>query len=525
MRNRQDTTGGCTRQLKGARERRRSLTTQKGRRHENISTARLHGVWLFTVVFAGIPWYVVVADDPIVPWRLRTAVFCLLGGILLVLMTLAVEQKGFRTSSGGSQAPAPAAEILLLNSDTVLGRETLSEEYTTNLPERPLGNRLRARSSALSRYTCSALLVLVLCTALATGAENLVANGDFKAGGAGATPANWMFPHPDPLLTSVIVEEDGDRCVKMTMAAPRKNPGALIAQIQTFSITKGRWYRTSFRARCEGLESIGNDVGVYVTNMADWKRAWGAQVEFGDQWQQHEFVWQAKCDIPQVHMRFQFGFRDCAGSIWLDDVRIEQTLMPKLQDAVKTTYTVPENTNLLTNAGFEYGTHGWVIMADRSVDEEWWQDREGAAQGRYCLRSRSVGEWGHGRTLSSAVVRVQTGHTYTFSVALRSNVDPMPVLLEVGPGLRPPHGTLPALGPTSQFLIVGANWKRYAITFDVPADYPSDHFFVSIGKGVQQGKPAIIAPGTLWVDAVCFTKGTSTEYISTADETLGLAAC
>lgn len=35
---------------------------------------------LFTTVFAGMPWYVVVADDPIIPWWLRTAVFCLLGG-------------------------------------------------------------------------------------------------------------------------------------------------------------------------------------------------------------------------------------------------------------------------------------------------------------------------------------------------------------------------------------------------------------------------------------------------------------
>ncbi len=47
---------------------------------------------LFTAVFVGIPWHVVVADDPVVPWWLRIAVFCLLGGILLVLTTLAIEQ-------------------------------------------------------------------------------------------------------------------------------------------------------------------------------------------------------------------------------------------------------------------------------------------------------------------------------------------------------------------------------------------------------------------------------------------------
>ena len=33
---------------------------------------------LFTAVFVGIPCHVVVADDPVVPWWLKIAVFCLL---------------------------------------------------------------------------------------------------------------------------------------------------------------------------------------------------------------------------------------------------------------------------------------------------------------------------------------------------------------------------------------------------------------------------------------------------------------
>jgi uncharacterized protein YbjQ (UPF0145 family) len=40
---------------------------------------------LFTAVFVGIPWYVTVTDDPVAPWWFRSAVFCLLGGILVVL--------------------------------------------------------------------------------------------------------------------------------------------------------------------------------------------------------------------------------------------------------------------------------------------------------------------------------------------------------------------------------------------------------------------------------------------------------
>ncbi|MFB0555215.1 MAG: YbjQ family protein, partial [Phycisphaerae bacterium] len=79
---------------------------------------------LFIVIFAGIPWHVLVADDPVVPWWLRIAIFCLLGGILVVLVTLALEQ---RTIKGPAEASLPAdseSKVLLLNSDAVPGRQT-----------------------------------------------------------------------------------------------------------------------------------------------------------------------------------------------------------------------------------------------------------------------------------------------------------------------------------------------------------------------------------------------------------------
>jgi uncharacterized protein YbjQ (UPF0145 family) len=79
---------------------------------------------LFIVVFAGIPWHVLVANDPVVPWWLRIAVFGLLGGILLVLLTVAFEQKKVK---GFAEVPLPAESepgILLLNSNAVTGRET-----------------------------------------------------------------------------------------------------------------------------------------------------------------------------------------------------------------------------------------------------------------------------------------------------------------------------------------------------------------------------------------------------------------
>ena len=80
---------------------------------------------LFTVVFIGIPWYVIVGDEniPVMQWWFKTAVFCLLGGILVVLLTLALEQVKDKKSAEGLLPSETDSKILLLNSPIVPGRE------------------------------------------------------------------------------------------------------------------------------------------------------------------------------------------------------------------------------------------------------------------------------------------------------------------------------------------------------------------------------------------------------------------
>ena len=80
-------------------------------------------VGLFTVIFVGIPWHIIVARDPVIPWWLKTAVFCLLGGILLVLLTVAIEQKRTRLPSAGAAEPVAESSLLLLSSATMPDRE------------------------------------------------------------------------------------------------------------------------------------------------------------------------------------------------------------------------------------------------------------------------------------------------------------------------------------------------------------------------------------------------------------------
>jgi uncharacterized protein YbjQ (UPF0145 family) len=78
---------------------------------------------LFTAVFVGIPWHVMVADDPVIPWWLKIAVFCLLGGIFVVLATLTLEQTARKISVQEPLATESDRTVLLLNSDVLPGRE------------------------------------------------------------------------------------------------------------------------------------------------------------------------------------------------------------------------------------------------------------------------------------------------------------------------------------------------------------------------------------------------------------------
>ena len=78
---------------------------------------------LFTAVFAGIPWYVFVTDDPTMPWWFRVAVLCILGGILVVLATLAIEQRVHTASVEDPLATESDRTVLLLNSDVLPGRQ------------------------------------------------------------------------------------------------------------------------------------------------------------------------------------------------------------------------------------------------------------------------------------------------------------------------------------------------------------------------------------------------------------------
>ena len=75
---------------------------------------------LFVSIFVGMPWY--LYHEPILPLWLKIAVFSFLGGLLLVLFTVAAEQAAVKPKKKETKEKGGADGILLQNSEHVPGR-------------------------------------------------------------------------------------------------------------------------------------------------------------------------------------------------------------------------------------------------------------------------------------------------------------------------------------------------------------------------------------------------------------------
>lgn len=77
----------------------------------------------FVMVFIGVPWHL-SQEEPPAPWWVAAAVICVLGGILVVLLTVALEMalggRGERPSAPGEPLSAP--DLVLTSATEVPGR-------------------------------------------------------------------------------------------------------------------------------------------------------------------------------------------------------------------------------------------------------------------------------------------------------------------------------------------------------------------------------------------------------------------
>ena len=78
-------------------------------------------VGLFAAIFIGGPWH--VYHNPMFPWWLKIAVYCLFGGIFLVLLTVAIEQRKGKAEEKKLPPIKSQTRILLQSSTKVPHRE------------------------------------------------------------------------------------------------------------------------------------------------------------------------------------------------------------------------------------------------------------------------------------------------------------------------------------------------------------------------------------------------------------------
>ncbi len=78
-------------------------------------------VGLFTAVFAGIPWY--VYHDPVLPWWLKTAVYLIMGGILVVLAAVGLEHRGAVEEAETVELDQKRPSVLMQNATDVPNHE------------------------------------------------------------------------------------------------------------------------------------------------------------------------------------------------------------------------------------------------------------------------------------------------------------------------------------------------------------------------------------------------------------------
>jgi uncharacterized protein YbjQ (UPF0145 family) len=76
---------------------------------------------LFTAIFIGVPWY--IYHEPTLPWWLKAAMYCLFGGILLVLLILSIEQNKTQVFEKEPSYSELYEGILVQSSNEIPGRK------------------------------------------------------------------------------------------------------------------------------------------------------------------------------------------------------------------------------------------------------------------------------------------------------------------------------------------------------------------------------------------------------------------
>jgi hypothetical protein len=337
-----------------------------------------------------------------------------------------------------------------------------------------------------------------------------------KTVAGGRLPEGWQAAGDKAVLQELTAQQDPKRghvarlrCTQFVPGTPSSH--AMIAQFGHVAVQSGRWYRLSLWARASDLEA-----GVVQLNMANF-RNWSSVGLSGsfvpsEDWQRFEFVFQAERDLKPADSRLAIYFLS-TGTLWLDDVAIEETAPPKRQwlPAIP----IEGLTNALPNSSFE-GGEGWGCSAGRYYD--WtanlfqrigqWDDSQ-AFHGKRSWKvtlspSQPLMLYGGYTQLAAEVrtlelghagwVRVEPGRPCVFSVYVKSDRTGAPVSV----GLKEPEDWRRSNHRT---VSIGQQWQRIEVSYTPKGEFLRGCLGFDLPEGEKE-------PRTLWIDAAQFERGT-----------------
>jgi hypothetical protein len=358
-------------------------------------------------------------------------------------------------------------------------------------------------------WIVAALSGMMLCGApVAWGQASFVRNGDFSQVDAAGVPDGWSSAGaPDIKQTLSRDVGPGGKgfsgrlvCTEFHEGTPSSH--AMICQVGTVSVQKGKWYRLRLTARGEGIRG-GVRVGLSNTN------PWGSAGLAGSfsaraAWRTQEFMFQATMDLPAENSRLQVWYSS-TGTLWLSDVSLTETDMrPQWHPQLPT----EGRTNFIPNSSFECGAAGWGSYVP---DLGYWYgnafrlmgdvDDSTASHGSHSLRitlddttpTYYFDYYEPVRKRITALIAahqgwvpVRPGDTYTLSASIKANTAGLTGVLFVrqagGRNLR-------------QNVALSDQWQRYTFSFTVQGEY----LWTGIGLDLA---PTKASAGTVWVDAV-----------------------
>ncbi|MFQ6099068.1 MAG: carbohydrate binding domain-containing protein, partial [Armatimonadota bacterium] len=209
-----------------------------------------------------------------------------------------------------------------------------------------------------------ALAFIVGNTALAQQPPNLVPNGDMELDDDSDGMADhWAFAGNESVKVQWAREEGADgghsqrlTCTAFESTSPASH--AMLCQVGTVRLQRGKTYRLSFRAKADRIRDRA--VKVAISDMDGWHNC-GLDAQFipTREWRTYEFDFRATRTVSDSS-RLQFWYTS-TGSFWLDDVVLaEAKLRPRRYTEVVADVG---GKNKVPNGGFECGAAGWGSVA------------------------------------------------------------------------------------------------------------------------------------------------------------------